>query len=74
MTQRQQLVAPVPLNVAARILRVPVRWLREEILAGRIPGLIAGSRILVHVPTASAVLSKRAALFAEGVADATVIP
>ena len=29
----------VPINVAARWLRVPVKWLRDEAAAGRIPCL-----------------------------------
>jgi hypothetical protein len=51
---------PVPLNVAARCLRVPARWLRDEIEAGRLPALIAGTAILVHVPTVLALLAERA--------------
>lgn len=51
---------PVPLNVAARCLRVPARWLRDEIEAGRLPALIAGAAILVHVPTVLALLAERA--------------
>ncbi len=60
MNSKPQLIDPVPLSVAARILRVPARWLREEIVAGRIPGLIADRHILVHVPTALAILAERA--------------
>jgi len=51
---------PVPLTLAARFLRVPARWLRDEIEAGRIPALIAGRGVLVHVPTVAALLAKRA--------------
>lgn len=51
---------PVPLNRAARLLRVPARWLREEIDAGRIPALVAGRATLVHVPTVAAILAERA--------------
>ncbi len=51
---------PLPLNLAARCLRVPARWLRDEIDAGRIPALIAGRSVLVHVPTAAALLAERA--------------
>jgi len=51
---------PVPLNLAARCLRVPARWLREEIIAGRLPALIAESAILVHVPTVATLLTERA--------------
>lgn len=51
---------PLPLNLAARCLRVPARWLRDEIDAGRIPALIAGRSVLVHVPTVAALLADRA--------------
>jgi hypothetical protein len=51
---------PLPLNLAARCLRVPARWLRDEIEAGRIPALIAGRSVLVHVPTVAAKLAERA--------------
>ena len=50
----------IPLNLAARCLRVPALWLRAEIEAGRIPGLVAGRKVLVHIPTVSALLTKRA--------------
>jgi hypothetical protein len=51
---------PLPLNLAARCLRVPARWLRDEIDAGKIPALIAGRSVLVHVPTVAALLAERA--------------
>jgi hypothetical protein len=51
---------PLPLNRAARLLRVPARWLREEIDAGRIPALVAGRATLVHVQTVAAILAERA--------------
>ncbi|RMH23665.1 MAG: hypothetical protein D6693_11075, partial [Planctomycetota bacterium] len=50
----------VPLNVAARCLRVPAGWLRDEIDAGRLPALIAGTAVLVHVPTVLDLLAERA--------------
>jgi excisionase family DNA binding protein len=50
----------VPLSVAARYLRVPARWLRDEIEAGELPALRAGRAVLVHVPTIAALLSARA--------------
>lgn len=52
--------SPVPLNWAARRLRVPIAWLRQEILAGRLPGLPAGRTILVHWPTIERLLAERA--------------
>ena len=51
---------PLPLNLAARCLRVPARWLRDEIDAGRVPALIAGRSVLLHVPTVAALLTERA--------------
>lgn len=52
--------ALTPVNQAARILRVPPTWLREQIERGLLPGLTAGSRQLVHVPTIQAILVERA--------------
>lgn len=57
---------PVPLNIAARCLRVPARWLRNEVHTGRVPALIAGTAILIHVPTVLPLLAERA----KGVAGA----
>lgn len=51
----------LPVNKAARCLRVPVRWLREEVEAGRVPALKAGRAILVHLPTVATILTRRAA-------------
>jgi hypothetical protein len=50
----------LPIGPAARRLRVPSRWLRAEIEAGRLPGLKAGSRLLVHTPTVAKLLARRA--------------
>ena len=50
----------VPLGPAARILRVPQKWLREQSLAGDIPHLRAGRAILIHVPTVAKLLADRA--------------
>ena len=60
MSKTKYLSEPLPLNRAARCLSVPAGWLRDEIEAKRIPALIAGRSILVHVPTVAAILSKRA--------------
>lgn len=60
MVTKQLPPDPLPLNSAARFLRVPARWLRDEIEAGRIPALIAGRSVLVHVPTAARILAARA--------------
>ena len=51
---------PLPLNLAARCLRVPARWLRDEVEAGRLPGLRAGRAVLVHAPTVARILAERA--------------
>ena len=59
---------PLPLARAARCLGVPSAWLREEIDAGRLPGLVAGKAVLVHVPTVAKLLAERAKR-GEGVAD-----
>lgn len=50
----------VPHNVAARALGVPAGWLREEVESGRLPGLVAGGRVIVHLPTVEALLAERA--------------
>ncbi len=60
MDNKQHQADPLPLNLAARCLRVPARWLREEIEAGRLPALIAGRNVLVHVPTVAVLLAERA--------------
>jgi hypothetical protein len=51
---------PVPLAVGARLLGVPSGWLRAEIEARRLPALIAGRAVLVHVPTIASILTDRA--------------
>ena len=50
----------VPLNVASRFIGVQIAWLREEVESGRIPGLLAGRIVLVHIPTVLALLTERA--------------
>jgi hypothetical protein len=50
----------VPINVAARWLHVPARWLRDEADAGRIPHLKAGRAVLCDVSAVEAVLLERA--------------
>jgi len=51
---------PVTVSIAARRLRVPVQWLRDEAEAGRLPHLKAGRAMLMHVPTVAAILRDRA--------------
>ncbi|HED53177.1 MAG TPA: hypothetical protein ENJ00_03130 [Phycisphaerales bacterium] len=60
MKQKMYPTDPVPLNIAARCLRIPARWLRDEIQAGRLPALQAGRVVLVHVPTLAEALAERA--------------
>jgi hypothetical protein len=50
----------LPLNVVARRLRVPVRWLRSEAEAGRIPCLRAQNQFLCDLVAVEAVLLERA--------------
>jgi hypothetical protein len=52
----------VPINVAARWLRVPAQWLKEEAEAGRIPHLKAGKAVLCDLAAVEAVLLERARL------------
>ncbi len=50
----------VPLGYAARRLHVPARWLRNEALAGRIPHLRAGNRIVFDAELVERILIERA--------------
>jgi hypothetical protein len=50
----------LPLNVVARRLRVPVRWLRAEAEAGRVPALPAGNQFLCDPQAVEAALLERA--------------
>jgi hypothetical protein len=50
----------IPLNIVARRLRAPVRWLRAEAEAGRIPVLRAGKQFLCDFKAVEAALLKRA--------------
>ncbi|MBU6414596.1 MAG: hypothetical protein KGS45_14155 [Planctomycetes bacterium] len=45
---------------AARLLGVPIVWLKNEAKSGRIPSLSAGKRILIDVEAADRVLTERA--------------
>ena len=60
MNSKKHPTNPLPLNLAARCLRVPAQWLRDEINAGNLPALVAGKSVLVHVPTVAAILTERA--------------
>jgi hypothetical protein len=50
----------LPLNVVARRLRVPLRWLRAEAEAGRIPSLRADNQFLCDLGAVEAALLERA--------------
>jgi hypothetical protein len=50
----------VPISVAARWLRVPVRWLRAEAEAGRIPSLRADKQFLCDLGAVETALLERA--------------
>lgn len=49
-----------PLGLAALRLKVPSTWLRGEALAGRVPCLQAGSRMLFDVAVVRELLAERA--------------
>jgi hypothetical protein len=50
----------LPLNIAARRLRVPLAWLRAEAEARRIPALRAGKMWLCDLAAVEAALLERA--------------
>jgi hypothetical protein len=50
----------LPLNHIARRLRVPVRWLKIEAQAGRVPALDAGGVLLANPDAVRAALLVRA--------------
>ena len=52
----------VPLNIVARRLHVPVRWLIEEAEAGRIPCLRAGKSFVCDPTAVESILLERARL------------
>ena len=60
MENRDPIAEPLPLGKAARCLCVPAKWLRDEVEAGRLPGLKADRAILIHVPTVAKILTERA--------------
>jgi hypothetical protein len=54
---------PIPISLLrlARETHLPRLWLREEALAGRIPCLRVGRRLLFNLSAVQAVLAERAA-------------
>jgi hypothetical protein len=50
----------LPLNLVARRLRVPVRWLRNEAESGRIPSLRAERQFLCDLEAVEDALLERA--------------
>ena len=51
---------PIALSILARRLRVPLKWLRGECEAGRIPHVKCGGAFLVHAATVERLLLDRA--------------
>jgi hypothetical protein len=51
----------VSLNQLASHFRLPREWLRQEALAGRLPRLRVGRKLLFNVCAVGAVLAERAA-------------
>jgi hypothetical protein len=51
----------VTLNRLAAELRLPWRWLRQEALAGRLPCLRVGRKLLFNLEAVKEVLAERAA-------------
>lgn len=60
----------LPLHRAASRLGVPSSWLRTEALAGRVPYLRVGRRLLFNPAAVEGVLLDRASQEAKGIADA----
>ena len=56
----------IPLREAAERLGLPMAFLRTEALAGRLPFLRAGGRILFDVPSTHRALVDRVAHAAQG--------
>ena len=50
----------LPVGPAAALLGVPVKWLRREADAGRVPCLRAGDRVLFNIRAAEQALLERA--------------
>jgi hypothetical protein len=50
----------LPLNIVARRLRVPLKWLRAEAEAGGIPALRADNQFLCDLEAVEAALLERA--------------
>ncbi len=50
----------LPVGPMARLLRLPVRWLRQEAEAGRVPCLRADKALLFDPDTVERVLLERA--------------
>jgi hypothetical protein len=56
----------LPVGPMARLLRVPVKWLRQEAEAGRVPCLKAGKALLFDPDTVEHVLLERARATEQG--------
>lgn len=60
----------LPLRRAAGRLGVPANWLRREALAGRVPYLRVGRRMLFNPAAVEGALLNRASQEAKGIANA----
>ncbi|MFH1268867.1 MAG: DNA-binding protein [Planctomycetota bacterium] len=56
----------LPVGPMARLLRVPVKWLRQEAEAGRVPCLKADKALLFDPDTVERVLLERAKATQQG--------
>lgn len=50
----------LPLNIAARLYRLPKKWLLEEARAGRLPGVVVGDNVVFDREELALEMSKRA--------------
>jgi hypothetical protein len=50
---------PATLHAVSRALGLPAQWLREEALAGRLPCLVAGDRVLFDLELVRKIVNER---------------
>ena len=51
----------LPAGRAARILGIDPKWLKDEIAAGRLPGLVTGTKQVVNLEALEKMVAERAA-------------
>ena len=66
-TDTTAIPAFLPIAPAARYLGVPVKWLKSEVDAGRVPHLRVGRRLLVQLDAVEKTLRERAKQAVEAV-------